>query len=150
MVIKEKSCGIIPVKFRKGTPVYLLIQHNVGHWGLPKGHKNPGETDKETAKRELAEETGLELRKIFKTPFVEKYLYRRSGKTFSKKVVYYIGLVKPGKVKMQKEEIKSYAWLNLKAAIHKLNYPEMRGIISQASKMVSPPSARRTKLPKAE
>jgi 8-oxo-dGTP pyrophosphatase MutT (NUDIX family) len=38
-----------------------LVQHAKGNgaWLFPKGHKDAGETDEETARREIAEETGL-------------------------------------------------------------------------------------------
>lgn len=37
----------------------LLIRNRHGHWGLPKGHWEPGELLVETAVREVLEETGL-------------------------------------------------------------------------------------------
>ena len=47
---QEHSCGIVPLK-KEGTDIYvLLIVHKGGrHWGFPKGHKDPGETDLQTA-----------------------------------------------------------------------------------------------------
>ena len=58
----EKSCGA--VIFRR-TDVWnvLLIRHNKGrHVSFPKGHVEPGETESQTAEREIFEETGLRLR----------------------------------------------------------------------------------------
>ena len=43
---------------KKPTRLFLLIQHQAGHWAFPKGHANPGESPAETARREFAEETG--------------------------------------------------------------------------------------------
>lgn len=37
----------------------LLLIHRRGEWDLPKGKQEPGETDEETALREVAEETGV-------------------------------------------------------------------------------------------
>lgn len=39
----------------------LLIRNRNGHWGLPKGHWEPGELLAETAVREVLEETGLQV-----------------------------------------------------------------------------------------
>jgi ADP-ribose pyrophosphatase YjhB (NUDIX family) len=39
----------------------LLIRNRRGHWGLPKGHWEPGELLAETAAREVLEETGLKV-----------------------------------------------------------------------------------------
>jgi len=58
----EKSCGA--VIFRR-TDVWnvLLIRHNKGrHVSFPKGHVEPGETESQTAEREILEETGLRVR----------------------------------------------------------------------------------------
>lgn len=51
----EKSCGIVVFKDNK----VLLVHHNLGHYGIPKGHVEFGETDEETALREFFEETGI-------------------------------------------------------------------------------------------
>lgn len=40
----------------------LLIRNRRGHWGLPKGHWEPGELLAETAVREVLEETGLQVK----------------------------------------------------------------------------------------
>jgi len=39
----------------------LLIRNRRGHWGLPKGHWEPGELLAETAVREVLEETGFQV-----------------------------------------------------------------------------------------
>ncbi|MEU7240303.1 NUDIX hydrolase [Streptomyces sparsogenes] len=43
----------------------LLIERNwapfEGHWALPGGHRDPGESSREAAARELAEETGVSV-----------------------------------------------------------------------------------------
>ena len=44
--------------------MYLLARHNGGHWSFPKGHVEKNETEKETALREIREETGLNVIKI--------------------------------------------------------------------------------------
>lgn len=126
----EKSCGIIPLKVHNNTFLYLLIQHHAGHWGFPKGHVEPGESMVETAMRELEEETGLTLKKIFlKQAFEEKYTYHRDGKKRSKLVVYYLGLVEGGKVKIQAKEIQDYAWVTLAEAIERLAHTEIKKIL---------------------
>ena len=54
---KEKSCGCIVID---GDQV-LLIKNNYGRWTLPKGHMEKGETEQETAIREVKEETNLDV-----------------------------------------------------------------------------------------
>jgi 8-oxo-dGTP pyrophosphatase MutT (NUDIX family) len=53
-----KKCGII--FFNTEENKYLLVQgKKSGKWGFPKGHQESKETEKETAIRELHEETGI-------------------------------------------------------------------------------------------
>lgn len=47
----------------------LLVQHHffssdVRYWGLPGGGQEPGETGEETVRREMREETGLEVKVV--------------------------------------------------------------------------------------
>ena len=61
----EKSCGVVLFNGQK----VLLLQYATGqkegdsdlqgHWDFPKGHVDKGETEIETAIRELEEETGI-------------------------------------------------------------------------------------------
>ena len=58
----EKSCGAIVFRKFHGNIELLLIKHaNGGHWSFPKGHVEEGETEVETALREVHEETGLTI-----------------------------------------------------------------------------------------
>ena len=54
----EKSCGCIVFNEKKQI---LLVHQNAGHWGMPKGHVENDETEIQTAKREVKEETNLDV-----------------------------------------------------------------------------------------
>lgn len=55
-----KKCGII--FFNTEENKYLLVLgKKSGKWGFPKGHQESKETEKETAIRELYEETGISI-----------------------------------------------------------------------------------------
>jgi len=52
----------VGVLVRDGSRVLLMLRqgsHGAGEWSLPGGRVDPGETQEQTAARELAEETGL-------------------------------------------------------------------------------------------
>lgn len=59
---KEKSCGAVVFRREKGGLVFLIETMALGHISLPKGHVENGETEEETARREIWEETGLRTR----------------------------------------------------------------------------------------
>ena len=58
----EKSCGALIYRISGEALEFLAIKSKInGHWGFPKGHMEKDETEKETAKREVLEETGLSI-----------------------------------------------------------------------------------------
>ncbi len=57
--VLRKSCGVIPIRYRDGQMELLVLQQISHGWSFPKGHMEPGETEVQTALRELREETGL-------------------------------------------------------------------------------------------
>ena len=63
----EKSCGVLPYRIVNGQKEFLLVFETFSQcWSLPKGHVEAGETDQQTALRELYEETGLKVKRILK------------------------------------------------------------------------------------
>jgi len=78
-----------------------------GHWGLPGGKVEEGETPEEAVVREAKEETNLD--------FVPKRLFIKH--TFPDRIGYrYIGDW-AGKIKIQESEIEDYGWYTYDEAI---------------------------------
>jgi len=63
-VNKEFSAGAVIFK-RKDNGILFLAVCSARNkiWGFPKGHLDPGETEKEAATREIKEETNLSVKK---------------------------------------------------------------------------------------
>lgn len=110
----EKSCGaIIFHKFNNDEKVLLINHVNGKHWAFPKGHVEGKETEKETAVREVLEETGFQV--DVDTNF--RYTIRYSPmKGVIKDVIYFIGHVKKTEYKIQVEEVNNAKWCTVDEA----------------------------------
>jgi bis(5'-nucleosidyl)-tetraphosphatase len=128
---QETSYGIIPLqKNSEGWEVFL-VQHQSGHWAFPKGHKESGETDIETATRELKEETGLDIKKFFTSiTFRERYAFTHEGEEIDKTVVYYAAEVE-GEVLLQEDEIAHGGWFSFTEARDLITYSEAQRICDE-------------------
>ncbi len=131
-IIDEQSFGIIPLKKEGEAWKVLLILHQGGrHWAFPKGHGNPGETPMESARRELKEETGLDIERFLQeVPLKETYKFHRKREIVSKSVQYFPALV-VGELKLQAEEIKDAKWVLLKDAKQHLTFKEAKSMCEQ-------------------
>lgn len=58
----EYSCGAVTFTREDGVIRYVLIHQKKGWWSFPKGHMERGESEHETALREIYEEVGLRVR----------------------------------------------------------------------------------------
>ena len=80
-MIKEHSAGaVLYGHFVNDETKFLLLHYASGHWDFPKGNVEAGETEVETVKREIFEETGItDIR--FAEGFVQPifYSYKRDG-----------------------------------------------------------------------
>ena len=106
-------------------------------WGFPKGQVELGESDIETVKREIAEETGLSDFSIvegFKEK--EKYLFKREGNFINKTVVYFLAQNTGGRVKVSFEHL-GFEWLNFEDALKKLSFKNSREILEKAEKFLN-------------
>ena len=75
---REKSAGAIIFRKENGNIYYLLLHYGSGYWGFAKGHIEGDESEEETTRREVAEETSITDLKIipgFKK--IEKYFFRQ-------------------------------------------------------------------------
>ncbi|MGL5059648.1 MAG: bis(5'-nucleosyl)-tetraphosphatase [Microcoleus sp.] len=145
--MKDEAFGIVPIFETQSDILFLLIQHQAGHWAFPKGHADPGESPLETAKREFEEETGISDFKILEEPrftehysFIKKekviestghYSVAKPGEVIEKTVIYFLGFVNSMEVVMQEEEIQNYAWVSFEEAMKLITFEENRRIFGE-------------------
>ena len=118
------------VSFRRnrGEREYLILLQTNNCWSFPKGHMEAGESEEETALRELREETGLHARLIAGKKAISEYdipPYTR------KQVVLFLGEVE-GNVIPQEAEVRNYQWVEaeeLPAYLHPDTYRVCRELL---------------------
>ena len=98
---------------------------------LPKGRGRPGESDEQTAAREVREETGVRVRIVERLGDVE-YWYRRSGLRVFKTVGYYLCDYISGDTADHDDEVDAARWMPLERARTELSFPGERRIIERA------------------
>ena len=125
---KEKSCGCIIIK----DDEVLLIKHNKGHWDFPKGHMEEGETEKQTAIREVKEETNMDVEIISEQKYKANYIIE--DKQVEKEVVFYLAKPLSLEIKAQEAEVSIVEWVKIEEAVEKITYPTSKNIIKQVKK----------------
>ena len=130
----EKSCGAIVI-YKQGDRCKILLvrNHNGRNYSFPKGHVELGETEEETAIREVKEETGLDISII--PSFREVADYCPFGK-IRKRVVFFMAQTMSDQVHIQEEEIDSFIWVDLEEAHHRCTYDNDLRVIRKAKENI--------------
>ena len=126
----------------RGKPKYLILFRKL-HWKgyeFPKGGIENGETKFDAIKREISEETGLEILRIHNHHKKGKWIYEKELKDRPEMIGQNWGLfsveVKKGKVKIDKREHSSFEWLSYESAISKLTYENQKNCLEIVNKWV--------------
>ena len=130
----DKSCGVVLFNSDK----VLLLRHSSissregGHWDFPKGHIDDGETEIQTALRELEEETEIAHVNVI-DGFRDTITYTFSGgqEQIEKEVVFFLATTKESKVTLSHEHI-DYSWLDFDSAFSRLTYDNARQVLRNA------------------
>ena len=128
----EKSCGIVLFN----SDEFLLIQHptksngDEGHWDFPKGHVEGSETELETAKRELIEETGIVNFRLF-DGFRHRieYYFQKGNEMVPKEVIFFLAESNTKEVVLSSEH-QNFIWLDKHLAHNKLTYANAKEVLA--------------------
>ena len=129
-MIREKSCGAAIFVRQNGERLWLVEHMQKGHTSLCKGHVEAGETERDTARREIREETGLAV--TFRDGFRERIEYS-PYEGCVKEVIFFLAEAADMDTIPQPEEVASIQWLPLEEALAALTYPDDRRILSAAA-----------------
>jgi len=138
---KDTAFGIVPIFYNdEKKPLFLIVQHNAGHWGFPKGHAEENENPLDTAKREFEEEVGITDYDIISgVPFIENYviskeiatLHKKEGEEIEKTVSYFPVIIKNREVVIQKTELQNFKWLPFEDALEVLTFKESKNLLKE-------------------
>lgn len=126
----EKSCGAVIFRRRSGNTEYLLIKNKKGNnWGFPKGHIEAHENERQTAMREVLEETGLHIKPLGDFRAVSEY--HPKGKII-KKVVFFIAEMPDEEIVLQQSEIDRCLWADYGLAMRYFRFNNDRNVLTRA------------------
>ncbi len=137
-VKKDYSYGVIPLcKNQEGEiEVFVLNQISVRgdvYWTFPKGHPEAGESNDETALRELKEESSLVAELDLEKTFIQKYSFKHEGEMVDKTVTYYLGWVADKKFTIQPQEVKEAKWCTLEEAHELLTHSLAKATLQEVN-----------------
>jgi 8-oxo-dGTP pyrophosphatase MutT (NUDIX family) len=135
------SAGGIVVRHEAGVP-YLVVgmrrrERDAVTWTLPKGTPEPGETREATAIREVAEESGLEVRIVKPLESIE-YRFVQHGTRIHKTVHYYLMEPVGGDLARHDHEFEQVRWVSFADASGLLTFETERALVARAALQLAP------------
>ncbi|HOX30573.1 MAG TPA: NUDIX domain-containing protein [Candidatus Paceibacterota bacterium] len=141
---REISAGAVIYRKAGDKIYYLLLRYPAlshrakkDYCDFPKGHLEPGESDVEAMRREVAEETGISDLKIAKG-FREtiKYFFVVGEKKIFKIVSFYLARTETAEVKISSEHT-GFDWLEFNEARKSLSFSNSKKILTKANLLLA-------------
>ena len=133
-MIREKSCGAVIFRMEEGERKYLILRSTKGHTSLCKGHVERNETERQTARGEILEVTGLEV--AFLEGFREVIAYSPS-EGHIKDVVFFAAEWAAGEPVCQPEEVAEIYFLPYAKARKALTHASDRQVLDKAEEFLN-------------
>lgn len=138
-IVREPTSGGIVFRYTKdGKDIeILLIQDSKGRWTIPKGHIEPGETAKVTARREIEEETGLRNVSILVWLGKIHFKYRRLDKlVLMTTQVYLVQSLDSHERPIAEKWMKGIKWFSFNEALNIIEYEDIEKLMLLAKKKI--------------
>lgn len=129
-VLREPTAGGIVYR-KKGNKIeILLIQDAKDRWTIPKGHIEEGEVAKDTAEREIREETGLQKMKVLNWLGKINFRYRRQQSLVLMTTDIFLVEAQGDTNNLKPEDwMNGIKWFSSNEALDKIEYEDIGKII---------------------
>lgn len=128
----EKSCGAVVFTRSNGKIRFLLISNLEGIYGFPKGHVEAGETEEQTALREVFEEVGLTVNLIAGFRSKDEHPIPQKENTI-KQITYFLGEYSNQEFTYQKDELTNAMLVDYETAMSLFQFDSSKRILTEAN-----------------
>ncbi|MCA9348843.1 NUDIX domain-containing protein [Candidatus Saccharibacteria bacterium] len=139
-VLKESRSGGIVYRISKSGDIeFLLFQDARGRWSIPKGSLEEGERPKETARREVHEETGLDINDLETQDYlgINNFRYRRENSLVLIRMKVYLVKASGNTDKIKGEDwMMGVRWFKAKDALDNIEYDDIQKLMLIAIKKI--------------
>lgn len=138
-VVREPTSGGIVYRMSKDQKdiEILLIQDSKGRWTIPKGHIEPGENAKQTAVREIGEESGLFHIQVMAWLGKIHFQYRRVDKlVLMTTQIYLVRALDEAEIPTKEQWMKGIKWFKFNDAIDAIEYEDIEKLMLLAKNKI--------------
>ena len=139
--VDETSAGGLVLDSRgpdaRGALIGRLDRRGRLLWSLPKGHVEEGETEPQTAVREVREETGIQGEVVGKLGVID-FWFVADGRRVHKTVHHFLLLATDGlELSDEDVEVSEVAWVPVSEMAAKLAYADERRLLERVPDLLS-------------
>ncbi len=138
-IVREPTAGgiVFRVSADKRDIEILLIQDSKNRWTIPKGHIEPGETAKQTAIREIGEESGLKNVDVLAWLGKIHFKYRRLEKlVLMTTQVYLVQSLDKNERPTKEKWMNGIRWFKFNDALDAIEYADIERLMLIAKKKI--------------
>ena len=127
-MVRNSQSGRLKCKTRQ----FLLMKSPRGDWNFVKGHRENGETDYQTLRREIQEETGIRRFAVLNYLGDVNYTFLKKDTEIEKVVKFYHVGTFNSQIRISQEHV-DYAWLGYEQARGLLTFWQSKDILEKVS-----------------